>query len=89
MRFLFASAMQSSLFIQLFLKKLLSLHVLPFFCLFFVAAVLALQAVTTFVVVFETLCIEMFPTELGTAIVASVCSYILRMVAFLSASLAH
>ena len=87
--FVFASATQRCFLVQLSFKMLFSLHVLPVFLLFFVAAVLALQAVTTFVVVFEKLCIEMLSTELGIAIVARVRSYILRMVAFLSASLAH
>ena len=89
MRFLSASAMQRGLTIQLLVNTLLSFQVLPIFLLFLVAAVFALQVATALVVVVYLFCIEMLASEPATAIVASVRSYILRMVAFLSASLAH
>ena len=57
--------------------------------LFLVAAIYALESVTADVMIFEASCIEMLAPELTTAIVASVRSYILRMVASLSASFAH
>ena len=89
MSFLFASAMQRSLIIQLLFDTLLSLQVLPIFVLFLLDAAFAMQVATALVVVVYLFCIEMLASELATAIVASVRSYILRMVAFLSASLAH
>ena len=64
-------------------------HLVLFFVFFLVAAVLALQTVTAVVMIPQKSWIEMFATELGTAIVASVRSYVSCVVAFLSASLAH
>ena len=75
--------------LQFVLNALLSISVFSFFLLSLVAAVLALQTVTAVVMILEKSWIEMFATELGTAIVASVCSYVLCVVAFLAASLAH
>ena len=89
MSFLFASAMQRSLIIQLLLDTLLSLQVLPIFVLFFLDAAFAMQVATALVVVVYLFCIEMLASELATAIVASVRSYILRMITFLSASFAN
>ena len=89
MSFLFASAMQRSLIIQLLLDTLLFLQVLPIFVLFLLDAAFAMQVATALVVVVYLFCIEILATKFGTALVASVRAYILRMVAFLSASLAH
>ena len=89
MSFLFASAMQRSSTIQLLFNVLLPLSVLPFFHFFLLAAVFTLEVATALIVVVYLSFIEMLATQLGTAIVASVRSYILRMVASLSASLAH
>ena len=84
-RFLFMIASIS----QFVFNTLLSGNVFSFFVFFAVSAVCALQSVTAHVMVFEEFCIEMLATELGTAIVARVRSYILRMVALLPACLAH
>ena len=79
--------MVASIF-QFVSNALLSVSVFSFFVSFHVDAVFALQSVTAVVMIFEELCIEMFATELATASVASVRSYILRMVALLPASFA-
>ena len=69
-------------------NALLSVSVLSFFVFFLVVAVFALQKVAAFVMMPQALCIEMLPTELAIASVASVRSYILRMVALLPAGFA-
>ena len=84
-RFLF---MIASIF-KFLLNTLLSSSVFSFFVFFLVDAVFALQKVAAFVMIPQALCIEMLPTELAIASVASVRSYILRMVALLPASFAH
>ena len=89
MNFFLAGAPQRCFRFQFASYTLFPVSVLPFLLLFLLAAVLALQATSAFVVVLEKLCIEMLATELGTTIVASVLSYILSMVASLSASFAH
>ena len=83
-RFLFMIASIS----QFVFNTLLSSSVFSFFVFFPVDAVFALQSVTAPLMIFEELCIEMLATELATAILASVRSYILRMVALLPASFA-
>ena len=88
MNFFFAGAPQRYFRFQFASYTLFPVSVLPFLLLFLLAAVLALQATSAFVVVLEKLCIEMLATELATASVASVRSYILRMVALLPASFA-
>ena len=57
-----------------------------FFRLLLLAAVFALEVATALVVVVYLSFIEVFATQLGTALAASVCSYILRMVAALAAN---
>ena len=79
--------MVTSIF-QFLSNALLSVSVLSFFVFFLVVAVFALQKVAAFVMIPQALCIEMLPTELAIASVASVRSYILRMVALLPASFA-
>ena len=79
--------MVASIF-QFVSNALLSVSVFSFFVFFLVDAVFALQSVTAVVMMFERLCIEILATELATASVASVRSYILRMVALLPASFA-
>ena len=74
--------------LQFVSNALLSVSVFSFFVFCLVAAVFALQSVTSGVMMPQELCIEMLATELATASVASVRSYILRMVALLPASFA-
>ena len=80
--------MVASIF-QFVSNALLSVSVFSFFVFFLVDAVFALQTVTAVVMIPQESWIEMLATELGTAIVASVCSYVLCVVPFLSASFAH
>ena len=89
MNFFFAGAPQRYFRFQFASYTLFPVSVLSFLLFLLLAAVLALQTVTAVVMMFEELCIEMLATKLGTAIVASVRSYILRMVASLPASLTH
>ena len=84
-RFLF---MIPSIF-QFIFNTLLSSSVFSFFVFYFIDAVLALQTVTAVIMIPQESCIEMPATKLPTAIVASVRSYILRMVPSFFASCAH
>ena len=88
MIFFFAGAPQRYFRFQFAFYTLFPVSVLSFLLFLLPAAVLALQTVTAVVMMFEELCIEMLATELATASVASVRSYILRMVALLPASFA-
>ena len=89
MNLFFAGASQRCFGFQFASYTLFPVSVLSLLVFFVVAALLALQTVTAEVMIVQLFSIEMLATELGITIVASVRSYILSMVASLSASLAH
>ena len=89
MNFFFAGAPQRCFRFQFVSYTFFPVSVLFLLVFFVLAALIALQTVTAEVMILQLFSIEMLATGLGTTIVASVRSYILSMVASLSASCAH
>ena len=88
MNFFFAGAPQRCFRFQFVSYTLFPVSVLFLSLFLLLTAVLALQTVTAEVMILQLFGIKMLATKLAIAVLASVRSYILRMVALLPASFA-